>query len=94
MAGGGGAANTGVKNGFEIFEIINNGEQIVGESITRLDRFLSTVLVKNFSFFPSDTRLGATMFTVYQSELEPVTTICHTVSCLQLATMNFVNFTN
>jgi len=35
VAGGGGAANTGVKNGFEIFEIINNGEQIVGESITR-----------------------------------------------------------
>ena len=50
MAGGGGAANTGVKNGFEIFEIINNGEQIVGESITRLDRFLNTVLVKNFTF--------------------------------------------
>ena len=81
MAGGGGAANTGVKNGFEIFEIINNGEQIVGESITRLDRFLNTVLVKNFYFYPSDMRLGATMFTVYQSELEPVTTICHTVSC-------------
>ena len=35
VAGGGGAANTGVKNGFEIFEITNNGEQLVGESITR-----------------------------------------------------------
>ena len=35
VAGGGGAANTGVKNGFEIFEIINNGENIVGESVTR-----------------------------------------------------------
>ena len=35
VAGGGGAANTGVKNGFEIFEIINNGDSIVGDSITR-----------------------------------------------------------
>ena len=35
VAGGGGAAKTGVKNGFEIFEITNNGEQLVGESITK-----------------------------------------------------------
>jgi len=35
VAGGGGAANTGVKNGLEIFEITTNGENVVGESITR-----------------------------------------------------------
>jgi len=35
LAGGGGAANTGVKNGFEIFEITTNGENVIGESITR-----------------------------------------------------------
>merc|ERR1719228_2453340 len=35
LAGGGGAANTGVKNGFEIFEITTNGENVIGESVTR-----------------------------------------------------------
>jgi len=35
LAGGGGAANTGVKNGFEIFEITHNGEQSLGKSVTR-----------------------------------------------------------
>jgi len=35
LAGGGGAANTGVKNGFEIFEITTNGEHSLGESVTR-----------------------------------------------------------
>ena len=35
VAGGGGAANTGVKNGFQIFEIINQGDSIVGDSISR-----------------------------------------------------------
>ena len=40
MAGGGGAAKTGVKNGFEIFEITNNGEQLVGESITKYSVFI------------------------------------------------------
>ena len=40
VAGGGGAAKTGVKNGFEIFEITNNGEQLVGESITKYSVFI------------------------------------------------------
>lgn len=35
LAGGGGAANTGVKNGFEIFEITHNGDHSIGESVTR-----------------------------------------------------------
>jgi len=35
VAGGGGAANTGVKNGLEIFEISSNGENVLGESVSR-----------------------------------------------------------
>jgi len=35
VAGGGGAANTGVKNGFEVFQISSNGENVIGESVTR-----------------------------------------------------------
>lgn len=35
VGGGGGAANTGVKNGLEIFEISSNGENVTGESVTR-----------------------------------------------------------
>jgi len=36
LAGGGGAANTGVKNGFQIFQISSNGENVVGDSVTRI----------------------------------------------------------
>jgi len=35
LAGGGGSANTGVKNGFEIFEISTDGEKCSGDSVTR-----------------------------------------------------------
>lgn len=35
VGGGGGAANTGVKNGLQVFEISCTGEQVVGESVTR-----------------------------------------------------------
>lgn len=35
VGGGGGAANTGVKNGLQIFQISSNGENVIGESITR-----------------------------------------------------------
>ena len=50
VAGGGGAANTGVKNGFEVFQVTfslmttisqllsqisSNGENVIGESVTR-----------------------------------------------------------
>lgn len=52
VAGGGGAANTGVKNGFEIFEITNNGEQLVGESITRY-------LTGEFSVYSLGVRAGS-----------------------------------
>lgn len=45
VAGGGGAAKTGVKNGFEIFEITNNGEQLVGESITKYSIFIYSLLL-------------------------------------------------
>lgn len=33
LSGGGGAANTGVRNGFEIFEIGHNGSQCIAESL-------------------------------------------------------------
>jgi len=35
LAGGGGSANTGVKNGFQIFEITTDGENCYGESVSR-----------------------------------------------------------
>jgi prolactin regulatory element-binding protein len=35
VAGGGGAANTGIANGFEIYEIYHNGEHFVAEEIQR-----------------------------------------------------------
>lgn len=35
VAGGGGAANTGIANGFEIYEIFHNGEHFVAEEIQR-----------------------------------------------------------
>ena len=49
VAGGGGAANTGVKNGFEVFQVTlslmttshllsqisSNGDNVIGESVTR-----------------------------------------------------------
>jgi hypothetical protein len=34
VGGGGGSANTGVKNGFQIFEITTNGTQCVGTCVT------------------------------------------------------------
>jgi len=35
LAGGGGSANTGVKNGFQIFEITTDGENCTGNSVCR-----------------------------------------------------------
>lgn len=35
VAGGGGSANTGIANGFEIYEIYHNGEHFVAEEIQR-----------------------------------------------------------
>ena len=35
VAGGGGSANTGVKNGYEIFEVTTDGETVTGESVSR-----------------------------------------------------------
>jgi len=35
VAGGGGSANTGVKNGYEIFEVTTDGELVRGESVTK-----------------------------------------------------------
>ncbi|XP_023346448.1 prolactin regulatory element-binding protein, partial [Eurytemora carolleeae] len=35
VAGGGGSANTGVKNGFQIFEITTDGENCIGTSVCR-----------------------------------------------------------
>lgn len=35
VGGGGGAANTGVKNGLQVFQISSNGENVIGESVTR-----------------------------------------------------------
>ncbi|KAI8427417.1 hypothetical protein MSG28_001964 [Choristoneura fumiferana] len=35
VAGGGGASNTGVANGFEIFELSHNGERFVAEEVMR-----------------------------------------------------------
>jgi prolactin regulatory element-binding protein len=51
LAGGGGAANTGVKNGFEIFEITHNGEQSLGKSVTRYvsgDYSIMSISASNF----------------------------------------------
>ena len=62
VAGGGGAANTGVKNGFEIFEIINNGENIVGESVTR---YSAAPCLKNIYYKPSYRRHFTGEFSVY-----------------------------
>lgn len=35
VAGGGGSANTGVKNGYEIFEVTTDGEAVRGETVSR-----------------------------------------------------------
>ena len=35
VAGGGGSANTGVKNGYEIFEVTTDGETVRGETVSR-----------------------------------------------------------
>ncbi|XP_059477452.1 prolactin regulatory element-binding protein [Neocloeon triangulifer] len=44
VAGGGGAANTGVKNGFEIFEISHDGDKFVGEEAMRHETGGSVVM--------------------------------------------------
>ncbi|GLG96995.1 Prolactin regulatory element-binding protein [Gryllus bimaculatus] len=44
VAGGGGAANTGVANGFEIYELSHDGERYVAEEIVRHETGTSVVM--------------------------------------------------
>ena len=44
LAGGGGAARTGVKNGMEIFELSHNGKGTVAESVTFFDTGIHAIM--------------------------------------------------
>ncbi|KAJ9589375.1 hypothetical protein L9F63_017427, partial [Diploptera punctata] len=44
VGGGGGSANTGVANGFEIFELSHNGEKFIAEEVTRHETGPSVVM--------------------------------------------------
>ncbi|KAI5636019.1 prolactin regulatory element-binding protein [Phthorimaea operculella] len=47
VAGGGGAANTGVANGFEIFELSHNGTKFVAEEIMRYETGPNVVMASD-----------------------------------------------
>jgi len=52
VAGGGGAANTGVRNGWEVLEVVTDGEVVRGESVARH-------LTGEFSVYSLAVRTGA-----------------------------------
>jgi len=77
VAGGGGAANTGVFNGIEIFEISHNGENCVTESVCKFST--REFAVMNCASSIHDTKNQKTIIAVGHNE------ICQLYSC-QLAT--------
>lgn len=55
VAGGGGAANTGIANGFEIYELFHNGEHFCAEEIQRHET--GRQIVMNMSMIHVDGRI-------------------------------------
>lgn len=55
VAGGGGAANTGIANGFEIYEIYHNGDHFVAEEIQRHET--GRQIVMNMSMIQAERKI-------------------------------------